>query len=194
MRIAIYTRVSTQNQTTEQQLKNLQEYCNRQNWTNIQYFTDEGVFAWKKNRKGFSDLKEAVRQKKVDIVLVWKLDRLSRSLKELVETMDFFNAMNIRFISYTQAQFDTTTSIGKMMFAVFGAIAEFEKDLISERTKLKLQYLKDKGVKLGRKRKIDYNEVVRLREQGLSLKQIGDKLGTRKDTISKALKVIKMGG
>ena len=54
--------------------------------------------------------------------------------------------------------------------------------------------MKDKGVKLGRKRKIDYNEAVRLREQGLSLKQIGDKLGTGKDTISKALKVMKIGG
>lgn len=193
MQIAIYSRASTEEQTIEQQLKELRTYCRKNKWKHIHEFTDEGISALKRNRPGFLKLMEAARKKKIDLILVWKLDRFSRSLKELVETMDFLDRCNVKFVSYTQAFLDTTTPSGKLMFGVFSSIAEFERDLISERTKLKLRYLKEKGVKLGRPRKIDYKRVELLRKEGLSLKQIGDKFGVEKNTISKAVKVIREG-
>ena len=187
MKVAIYTRVSTEDQSVKQQLKELEEYCQRQDWKDVKEYVDDGVSALKKKRLAFLELMEDVRKRKVDLVLVWKLDRLSRSLKELVETIEFFNQCNVKFVSYTQAFLDTTNSSGKLMFAIFSAVAEFERDLISERTKLKLRYLKEKGVKLGRPRKIDYEQMKQLRQEGASLKQIAREIGVSKQAISQAL-------
>lgn len=187
-KVGIYARVSTKDQTVEQQLKELEDYCERSNLTLVKKYIDEGVSAFRKNRPAFNELLEGVRQKKIDIILVYKLDRFGRSLKELIDTMDFLSRHNVEFISYTQKALDTSNPAGKLMFAIFSAVAEFERDLISERTKLKLAYLKDKGVKLGRPQKIKPTEVIKLRQQGLSLGQIAKKIDCDRSTVSKLLK------
>ena len=81
---------------------------------------------------------------------VYKLDRFSRSLKELVNTMDLLKGYGVNFISYSEKDFDTTTATGQLMVHIISAFAQFERDMISERTKLKLNHLKSKGVILGR--------------------------------------------
>jgi len=78
---------------------------------------------------------EDAHNKKFEVVLVWKLDRLGRSLKHLVKVINYFKKWNIDFVCTTQ-NIDTTTSMGKFVFHILGAMAEFERDLISERTKL----------------------------------------------------------
>ena len=94
----------------------------------------------------------------------------------------------VNFISFMEKDFDTTTATGQLMFHIVSAFAQFERDMISERTKLKLNHLKSKGIKLGRPQKINFSRVFDLRKQGLSLSQIGKEVGCDRSTVSKALK------
>jgi len=187
-RTGIYVRCSTKDQTVVQQLAQLRQYCKDSGVTVIEEYIDEGVSAAKANRPAFMRLLEDVRCKKVNLVLVYKLDRFSRSTKELLSTIDIIKEYGADFVSYTQRQLDTTTSSGKMMFGLMAVMSEFERDIISERTKLKLDYLKSIGVKLGRPGKYDHNEMIKLRKEGLSLNAIARKLQCNVGTVSKVLK------
>lgn len=187
-RAGIYARVSTKDQNTEQQLEELKEYCKRAGIEIINEYIDDGVSAFCKNRPAFMELIEDVRKKKINVVIVWKLDRLSRSLKDLIATIEYFKSHNTEFISYSQNGIDTSTSTGKLLFNLFGMIAEFERDLISERTKLKLNFLKKNGIKLGRPNKIDLKMAYKLRNEGLSLSRIASQLNCDPSTVSKVLK------
>ena len=185
---AIYARVSTKDQKTEQQMDELRAYCSRSGIETIEEYIDEGISAFKKCRPAFNRLMEDIRKKKIDTVIVWKLDRLSRSLKELISTIEYFKDNNVKFISYSQSGMDTSTSTGKLLFNLFGIIAEFEHDLISERTRLKLDYLKKNGKILGRPIKIDPFMVRKLRDRRLSLSAIARQLSCDPSTVSKLLK------
>lgn len=185
-RTGIYCRVSTNDQRTEQQLQELRDYCARSGIEIAKEYIDEGISAFKKNRPAFSELISDVRKRKVNVVVVWKLDRMSRSLKELVSTMELFREYDVKFISYSQPV-DTSTSSGKLLFNLFGLIAEFEHDLISERTKLKLDFLKKNGVKLGRPNKIALEAVYKLKDEGLSVRGIARQLNCNASTISRLL-------
>ncbi|MFI5205457.1 MAG: recombinase family protein [Candidatus Paceibacterales bacterium] len=186
--VGIYARVSTEDQTSVQQLEQLRQYCEKQELTVFGEYVDEGESALKQNRPEYQRLLEDARRRKIDTILVYKLDRFSRSLKELVNTIDSLKDFGVDFVSYTEKDFDTTTATGKLMFHIVSAFAQFERDMMSERTKLKLNYLKSKGVKLGRPQKADMVEVFNLRAKGLSLSQIGREVGCDRSTVSKLLK------
>lgn len=186
--IGIYARVSTADQTSIQQLEALRDYCNKAGHKIIDEYIDEGESALKQNRPQYLRLLEDARLRKIDVVLVYKLDRFSRSLKELVNTIDTLKDYGVNFISYVERDFDTTTATGQLMFHIVSAFAQFERDMISERTKLKLNHLKSKGAKLGRPQKVNLQKMLSLRKSGLSLSQIGREIGCDKSTISKLLK------
>lgn len=186
--IGIYARVSTSDQTSIQQLEALRDYCNKAGYKIIDEYIDEGESALKQNRPQYMRLLEDARRRKIDAVVVYKLDRLSRSLKELVNTMALLKEYGVDFVSYSEKDFDSTTASGKLMFHIVAAFSQFERDLTSERTKLKLNHLKSKGIKLGRPQKIDLQKVFSLRVSGLSLSQIGREIGCDRSTISKLLK------
>ena len=185
---AIYARVSTKDQSFEQQTKELRDYCMRKEYTIYKEYIDDGVSALKANRPAFQELLDDSAKRKIDIILVYKLDRFGRSLKELLNTLDSLREQGVDFISYSQREINTTTATGKLFFTQLAAFAEFERDLISERTKLKLQYLKSQGRRLGRPLKIDRVEVLRLRKEGLSMKKIAEILGCTRPAISMILK------
>ncbi|MFC1510151.1 recombinase family protein [Candidatus Omnitrophota bacterium] len=187
-KVAIYARVSTKDQTSVQQIEKLREYCKQIGYFIYGEYIDDGESAMKQNRPEYLRLLEDARKRKINIVLVYKLDRFSRSVKELVNTIHRLNEYGINFVSFSEKEFDTTTASGKLMFHVISAITQFERDIISERTKLKLNHLKSKGVKLGRPRIATFDQVRDLRDEGLSLNQIGKKLGCDKSTVSKVLK------
>lgn len=186
--IGIYARVSTQDQTSTQQLDILREYCKKINCQVVGEYIDDGESAMKQNRPQYQRLLEDARQRKIDTVLVYKLDRFSRSLKELVNTMALLKEYGVDFVSYSEKDFDSTTASGKLMFHIVAAFSQFERDMISERTKLKLNHLKAKGVKLGRPQKVNVQRIFDLRAQGRSLSQIGSEVGCDKSTVSKLLK------
>lgn len=187
-KVAIYSRVSTKDQTCEQQMNVLRDYCSRKGYEIFGEYVDEGLSAFKKNRPAYAKILEDARLHKFDFILVFKLDRFGRSLKELLNTMDFLKSCRIGFISYSEKEFDTTTSVGELMFNIVACFANFERSLISERTKLKLQYLKSIGVKLGPPVKVDQKKALELRAAGKSLREIGKELGVHRSSVSKTLK------
>src|SRR3954447_1896655 len=130
-----YARVSTQDQTLDLQLDALKKAgCEK-------LYTDTASGA-KAERKGLDEALEYARDG--DILVVWRLDRLGRSLQHLIETITLLNSRKVGFRSLTE-NIDTTTSGGKLVFHIFGALAEFERDIIRERTNAGLQAARSRG-------------------------------------------------
>jgi DNA invertase Pin-like site-specific DNA recombinase len=144
-----YARVSTQDQTLNLQ----QDALEKAGCTKIFTDTASGATA---ERKGLLDALNYVREG--DILVVWKLDRLGRSLKDLIETITALHQRQIGFKSLTE-NIDTTTSGGKLIFHIFGALAEFERDIIRERTHAGLQAARARGRKGGRPKSLTPKQV-----------------------------------
>ena len=141
---AIYARVSTDEQNPEHQIKALETFAFNQNIKVHKVYKDV-ITGSKSSRPALNELMFDSREGKFNMVIVWKLDRLGRSLKHLISIVEEWNQRNIDFVCISQ-NIDTRTSGGKLVFHIFGAIAEFERELISERTKLGMK----KALKEGR--------------------------------------------
>jgi len=177
MKVAIYARVSTNEQNVQNQVVELERYCTARAYEVYKMYVDEGVSGSKESRPQFDAMMSAASKRLFDCLLVWKLDRLSRSLKHLLNTMDTLNSLGISFICYTD-NIDTTTSTGKLMFSIIGAFSEFERSLIRERVCLGLQRAREKGKKLGRPiAKLNDYKVSSLSYQGMSLREIARQTG-----------------
>lgn len=188
MKIAIYARVSTSNhgQNPETQLLPLREYCAARGFTVVKEYVDvaSGV---KESRPQLDMLLDDAKRRRFDAVLVWKLDRLGRSLKHLIGLIEDFQALGIQFISYTEGM-DTTTPSGKLLFNVIGAIAGFERDLIRERVKAGLVRAKETGKKLGRPRSVsNLSQLQALKSQGLSAREISKLVSLSPATVCRRL-------
>ena len=129
----------------------------------------------------------AARKRRFDVLLVWKPDRLSRSLKDLINTLDELGSLGIHFISYDN-NLDTTTPTGKLVFQIIGAVAEFEKDIIRKRVRAGLENARQKGKRLGRPSVNNdiIEKAVALRKQGLSFRRIEKQLGVGEGRIMTA--------
>jgi DNA invertase Pin-like site-specific DNA recombinase len=192
LRAVIYSRVSTTKQTTENQVLELREVCIRNNWTIVAELTDEGISGSKGkiDRPGFATLHQMVARKQVDIVVVWSIDSLGRSLKDLVSFMAELAAKNIDFFSNVQA-IDSRTPAGKLSFAIFSAIAEFEREMIRSRVMAGLERAKANGKRLGRPTNVNSNTKVAvflLREKGHSIHNIAKQLKIGVGTTQRLLK------
>ena len=146
---ALYIRNSTneERQNPQLQITPLVERCNREGW-NYEIF-QEFASGSKESRPELDKMLKAIREKKFDAVLVWRLDRLGRSLKHLLQLIDEFRNKGVKFISLTEG-FDTTTPQGELFFSIAGAFAQFERKLIQERVNAGLKEAIRKGKKLGR--------------------------------------------
>lgn len=179
MKTAIYARVSTGNgaQSPEMQIRELREYCKRRGWEISREYVDEGVSGATEKRPELMRLMGDVHRRYVDKVVVWRFDRMARSVSHLLRVLETFKALGVEFISLSE-QIDTSTPAGKMIFTVLGAVAELERSLIAERVKAGLRNARAKGKRLGRPRKIaNSNEINRLRAQGASWRAVGAALG-----------------
>jgi DNA invertase Pin-like site-specific DNA recombinase len=182
-RAAIYMRVSTDGQTTENQRLALENYCRLQGWKIVKTYEDVGVSGAQDERDGLDALKTDVAKNRFDVVLVWKFDRLARSTTHLLETLSLLKRYGADFVSVTEAV-DTSTPAGKMVLTFLSAIAEFERELIRERVVCGLERARSEGVKLGRKRVgFDVNEAVRLKREGRSWNQLVKQLGVSSATL-----------
>lgn len=148
LRVAIYCRTSKLDQHPENQLLELREYAKQQGWRIYKEYIDQ-IPGSKESRPALDRLMQDARQKKFDLILIWKLDRLGRSLQHLIQIVQEWRNKGINFICKTQ-NIDTTTPSGNLIFHIFGAIAEFERELIRERILLGLVRRKKQGKKLGR--------------------------------------------
>ncbi len=148
-KVAIYTRVSTQDQQPEMQRQELVEYVRRRGWSVYKEFSDKGISGTKEHRPALDALLEDCRRKKLDAVVVWKFDRFARSLKQLLNALELFRTLGIGFVSFTEA-IDTSLPHGEMLFQIIGAIAQWERSLIVERVRAGLQHARAQGKRLGR--------------------------------------------
>ena len=187
--VAIYARVSTDRQTVDMQIHELKAYVDRRGWDLLREFIDQGYSGSDTKRPAFQEMMNEAKKRKFDVLLVWKLDRLSRSMKDLVMVLNELGGLGIDFVSYDN-NLDTSTPTGKLVFHVIGAVAEFEKDIIKERVKAGLENAKRKGKKLGRPGVDDsiIEEAKVLREEGKSFRKIGKELGVSEGTVRQGLK------
>ena len=139
----IYARVSTREQDPFKQVNELNSFAFQQNIKVHKVYIDK-ISGTKSRRPQLNQLMMDAKKHLFDVVLVWKLDRLGRSLQHLIQVINNFNNYGIDFICTTQ-NINTTTSDGKLVFHIMGAMAEFESDLISERTKMGLKNAKNVG-------------------------------------------------
>ena len=189
MKVGIYARVSTldKGQDTEVQLRDLRSYTQARGWIIADEYVDKGQSGAKDRRPELDRLMKDVRKRKIDLILCWRLDRLGRSLKHLILTLDELQSIGVGFVSYNE-NLDLTTSTGRLMFQLLGAFAEFERNLIKERVKAGLANAKAKGAKLGRPSpKFDEEELIRLRKSGLTIRGIAERLNLRKSFVHKTL-------
>ncbi|WP_429911196.1 recombinase family protein [Glycocaulis sp.] len=176
-----YARVSTRDQETHLQIDALQEHgCER--------IFEEKASGAQRDRP---ELKAAIDYLRAgDVLVVWKLDRLARSLRQLIETVEGLEDKGIGFVSLTEG-IDTTSPGGKLVFHVFGALAEFEREMIRERTKAGLQAAKSRGRRLGRPAALtpDQIEMARALKQAgnHSMPQIARQLGVSRATLYRVL-------
>lgn len=150
MRAAIYARVSTFDQEPENQLRELRVYCERRGWSATEY-VDRGVSGAKDRRPALDALLASAKRRKIDVVVVWRLDRLGRNLRHLLLLLDDLNTMGVAFVSLNEG-IDATTSAGRLQLQILGAIAEFERSRIQERVKAGLARARAQGKRLGRPR------------------------------------------
>ncbi len=151
-RAAIYARVSTLDQEPENQLAELRRYVQARGWTG-QEFVDHGVSGTKDRRPALDRLVADARQRKVDTVVVWRLDRLGRSLKHLVTLLDELQAFGVGFVSLGEG-IDLQTPAGRLQFHILAALSEFEKSRIAERVRAGLARVRANGTRLGRPRAV----------------------------------------
>jgi DNA invertase Pin-like site-specific DNA recombinase len=149
-RVAVYARVSTHEQTCENQLIELRRYVVARGWTATEYL-DTGVSGAKDRRPALDELTTAVRRHQVDAVICWKLDRLGRNLRHLVLLLDEWQARGVAFVTLGEG-IDTSTAAGRLVAGVLGSIAEFERARIQERIRAGLSRAKAQGTRLGRRR------------------------------------------
>lgn len=188
-RVVIYGRVSTSDQTSENQILKLREVIEINGWNEVDVYIDEGISGSKgrDKRPEFDRMCKDMVRRKFNRILVWDVSRLGRSLQHLVEFLNDVNSLGVNLYIH-QSGLDTSTPSGRMMFQMVGVFSEFERSMISERVKLGLQRVQKQGKLLGRPRSVTTdlrNQVLELLERGNSYRQIHEILGTPKSTISR---------
>lgn len=191
-RVAIYLRVSTSEQTTENQRKELAEVATRSGWTIVDIYEDAGISGanGREKRPEFDRLCMGAARREFDMVAAWSVDRLGRSLQSLVGFLNELQALNIDLYLHQQAV-DTTTPAGRALFQMLGVFAEFERSIIRERVKAGLARARAEGKTLGRPKGRPHKktqEVVKLRREGQSVRRIAKRLGMSPNTVHKIVK------
>jgi DNA invertase Pin-like site-specific DNA recombinase len=185
-RVAIYARVSTDKQSTENQLNQLRAVADKNGWQVVTEFIDEGISGAKgrEKRPQFDALLKSAVRREFDLVMSWSVDRLGRSLQHLVDFLNELHFVGCDLFLHQQA-IDTTTPAGKAMFGMCGIFAEFERSIIQQRVKAGLDRAKSKGVRLGRppisqKAK---DEIMGMRATGMSMNKIAQEIGVSKSVV-----------
>jgi len=199
-RVALYARVSTLNhgQSTEMQVVELREYCERRNWTAAGEYADSGISGTKEKRPELDRLMADAHRRRFDAILVWKLDRFGRSLRHLVNTLAELEAREIAFISLRD-NLDLSTPAGRLMFQIIGAMAEFARGLIVERVKAGMRNARAKGRRIGRPAHVPLTGQLReeiaeayLQGEG-SLRAIAMRFGTSLGTVQRCIAPYRKG-
>ncbi len=190
MKVAIYARVSTNEQTTDNQVRELTEWADRAGHEIVTIYDDNGVSGAKgrEYRKEFDKLLKGAVRREFDLVAAWSVDRLGRSLQDLIGFLQELHGAGVDLYLHQQA-LDTTTPSGKAMFQMMGVFAEFERSMISERVKAGLARTKAKGTTLGRPKTSSKTEkqIRRLHSKGMGMLRIGKELGVGTSVVQRVV-------
>jgi DNA invertase Pin-like site-specific DNA recombinase len=193
-RVGIDLRVSTNGQTTANQLCELEAIAGRSGWQVIGIYEDAGISGAKgrDKRPGFDQLLKDARARKINMIATWSVDRLGRSLQDLVDFLTELQALGCHLYLHQQA-LDTSTPSGRAMFQMCGVFAEFERGMIRERVNAGLARAKERGTKLGRpsiKSSIE-NRIRELRTEGMGVLKIGRTLGIGTSVVQRVIAATK---
>lgn len=172
-RVACYCRVSTTDQTTgmESQVRVLKQYCEQNNITNVEFFTDEGVSGTKSSRPALDRMMMAVDSDEISSVVVYSFSRFARSTTHLLNALQIFKKKGVHFVSLTE-KIDTNSAVGIAIFSILASISQLERDLIADRVKIGLANARAKGKLIGRKKMRDSDLIRKLLKSGLTYRAI----------------------
>jgi len=190
MKVAIYVRVSTSEQTTENQVRELTAWADRAGHEIVAMYDDNGISGAKgrEYRVEFDKLLKGAVRREFDLVAAWSVDRLGRSLQDLISFLQELHGSGVDLYLHQQA-LDTTTPSGRAMFQMMGVFAEFERSMISERVKSGLARAKSNGKTLGRPKVSGECEaqILELRKEGIGMIKIGKQLGIGTSTVQRVI-------
>jgi DNA invertase Pin-like site-specific DNA recombinase len=198
-RVAIYARVSTANsgQDPTMQTRELREYCERRGWQVSGEYVDVGVSGSKDKRPELDKLLIDAHRRRFDVILVWKLDRFSRSLRNLVNSLAELDTLGVDFVSLRD-NLDFSTPSGRLMFQIIGAMAEFERALIQERVRAGMRNARAKGRRIGRPPQTQLSSALRsdianaYQFGGTSLRLLAKKFGTSLASVQRCVRGSRM--
>lgn len=190
-KVAAYLRVSTQEQSPELQRNEIENYCKSRGWENVTFYEDFGYSGANfSSRNGYKQLVKDARLRKFDTLVVFKLDRIGRSLIDVVSFLNELQELSITFIALRDS-IDLSTSSGKLLTSLIASFAEYERNIIRERTLAGLAVARKRGKTLGRPKKRNDAQIIELYKQGLTCRAIANKLDTSAMTVSRAIKSLK---
>jgi putative DNA-invertase from lambdoid prophage Rac len=187
LRAGLYDRVSTNDQQTlPLQNRAMREYAARRGWIIAMQVREVGSGAAK--REARERLIEAARRREIDVVLVWRLDRWGRSVTDLLATLQELEHLGVGFVSLTEA-LDLTTPVGRAMAGLLAVFAEFEKEILSERTRAGLAHARQNGIRLGRPMTagLQAAEIRKLHRAGVAKAEIARRLEIGRTSVRRIL-------
>jgi len=187
-RAALYVRTSTVDQHPETQLHDLRLFCQNRGLQIVREYVDHGFSGAKARRPELYRMMDDARRHRFNVVLVWSCDRLARSTKHLLQTLDELNGLGIQFLSQREA-IDTDGPLGRAIIVIVSAMAELERCIIIERVRAGMRRARLEGRQIGRAR-LDVNreQVVEDRRLGMSLTQVSKKHGISRATVCRLMK------
>jgi DNA invertase Pin-like site-specific DNA recombinase len=194
-RVAFYLRVSTDGQTIENQLKELNLLAELEEWQNVEIFSDEGLSGslGREARPGFNELLHRAERRHFDVVAAWSLDRLGREPKDVFELTALASKKGFTIYLHKD-RIDTSTAAGELFFTVMAGMAKFERRRLQERIKAGLERARDKGTRLGRPVTVQEDtkeRILELKAQGKTTREIASEVGVGLGSVARAVKSAK---
>jgi DNA invertase Pin-like site-specific DNA recombinase len=191
-RVCVYARCSTSDQQVSNQLLEVRDHCSKMGWEIVKEYVDEGLSGTlsRDKRPAFNEMIKDGYRKRFDSVVFWDISRLGRSMKELIMFLSDMKDRDIGICSVRQG-FDTSTSMGEIMFQFVGILSSWEREMIRERTLAGLERARREGKTLGRRKVTDDTmtaKIIKLRSDKKSLRTIASEVGVSTGTIRKVLK------
>ena len=188
-RVVIYARVSTNEQNCDRQVAELEQVVKNNNWELVDTYVDEGYSRTTTTRPELDRMMKDAFVRKFEMVITLELSRLGSSLKHMIEIVDKFKEKKIQLFIVNQ-QIDTSSATGYMFFSIMTSIANYERELISERVKSGLENAKRKGIVLGRKTNLTpevEEQIIQLKSEGVGYNTLAKRLSVSVKTIRKVL-------
>jgi len=190
LKVATYSRVSTSDQHCELQIHELREYATRRGWTLAAEYVDTGISGAKASRPELDRLMYDASRRAFDVVLVYKLDRFGRSVRNCLDGISALRSHGVRLLAVSQnIDTDENNPTARLMLHILAAVAEFERELIRERVASGVANARRQGKRLGRPKRIfDRGRALELRKQGLSFPKIARELGVGLGTVVRSIR------